>query len=109
MISEMKYYEIKESIEDNDIPFFNIINKRLKNFDKSKIGKYFTGPPDILYFIRQPIKSNYFSNFKLKKSKSQTKYKKNIISNKAFGSFIYIYGIDTSNLFSLENYINKYK
>jgi hypothetical protein len=61
MISEMKYYEIKESIEDNDIPFFNIINKKLKNFDKSKIGKYFTGPPDILYFIRQPIKSNYFS------------------------------------------------
>ena len=49
----MKYYELDK---ENDL--FNEINKRIKNFSKIKIGKYSSGPPDILYFIREPIKSN---------------------------------------------------
>ena len=107
----MKYYELKEIIEDKENDLFNEINKRIKNSSKIKIGKYSTGPPDILYFIREPIKSNkFYFNIKLKRSKSQSKFNKTILtsSNKKFGSYLYIYGMDTSNLFSVENYINTY-
>ena len=107
----MKYYELKEIIEDKENDLFNEINKRIKNSSKIKIGKYSTGPPDILYFIREPIKSNkFYYNIKLKRSKSQSKFNKTILtsSNKKFGSYLYIYGMDTSNLFSVENYINTY-
>ena len=107
----MKYYELKEIIEDKENDLFNEINKRIKNSSKIKIGKYSTGPPDILYFIREPIKSNkFYFNIKLKSSKSQSKFNKTILtsSNKKFGSYLYIYGMDTSNLFSVENYINTY-
>ena len=52
MNKEIKYYNFKEAIEDNDIPLFNAINKRIKKNEKIKIGKYSTGPPDILYFVR---------------------------------------------------------
>ena len=107
----MKYYELKEIIEDKVNDLFNEINKRIKNSSKIKIGKYSTGPPDILYFIREPIKSNkFYFNIKLKRSKSQSKFNKTILtsSNKKFGSYLYIYGMDTSNLFSVENYINTY-
>ena len=107
----MKYYELKEIIEDKENDLFNEINKRIKNSSKIKIGKYSTGPPDILYFIREPIKSNkFYFNIKLKRSKSQSKFNKTIMasSNKKFGSYLYIYGMDTSNLFSVENYINTY-
>ena len=106
----MKYYELKETIEDKENNLFNEINKRIKNNSK-KIGKYSTGPPDILYFVREPIKSNkFYFNIKLKRSKSQSKFSKTIStsSNKKFGSYLYIYGMDTSNLFSVENYINTY-
>ena len=92
MSKEIKYYNFKEAIEDNDIPLFNAINKRIKKNEKIKIGKYSTGPPDILYFVREPIKKNY--------KKKQ---------NKKFGSYFYIYGMDTSNLFTVEKYINNYK
>ena len=107
----MKYYELKETIEEKENNLFNEINKRIKSNYKIKIGKYSAGPPDILYFIREPIKSKKFHfNIKLKKSKSQTKYNKTIStsSNKQFGSYLYIYGMDTSNLFAVENYINTY-
>ena len=107
----MKYYELKEILEDKENDLFNEINKRIKNSSKIKIGKYSTGPPDILYFIREPIKSNkFYFNIKLKRSKSQSKFNKTILtsSNKKFGSYLYIYGMDTSNLFSVENYINTY-
>ena len=107
----MKYYELKEIIEDKENDLFNEINKRIQNSSKIKIGKYSTGPPDILYFIREPIKSNkFYFNIKLKRSKSQSKFNKTILtsSNKKFGSYLYIYGMDTSNLFSVENYINTY-
>ena len=107
----MKYYELKEIVEDNETELFNEINKRIKSNTNIKIGKYSAGPPDILYFIREPIKSKKFNfNIKLKKSKSQSKYNKSIStsSNKKFGSYLYIYGMDTSNLFSVENYINAY-
>ena len=107
----MKYYELKEIIEDKENDLFNEINKRIKNSSKIKIGKYSTGPPDILYFIREPIKSNkFYFNIKLKRAKSQSKFNKTILtsSNKKFGSYLYIYGMDTSNLFSVENYINTY-
>ena len=107
----MKYYELNEIIEDKENDLFNEINKRIKNSSKIKIGKYSTGPPDILYFIREPIKSNkFYFNIKLKRSKSQSKFNKTILtsSNKKFGSYLYIYGMDTSNLFSVENYINTY-
>ena len=107
----MKYYELKEIIEDKENDLFNEINKRIKNSSKIKIGKYSTDPPDILYFIREPIKSNkFYYNIKLKRSKSQSKFNKTILtsSNKKFGSYLYIYGMDTSNLFSVENYINTY-
>ena len=107
----MKYYELKEIIEDKENDLFNEINKRIKNSSKIKIGKYSTGPRDILYFIREPIKSNkFYFNIKLKRSKSQSKFNKTILtsSNKKFGSYLYIYGMDTSNLFSVENYINTY-
>ena len=107
----MKYYELKEIIEDKEKDLFNEINKRIKNSSKIKIGKYSTGPPDILYFIREPIKSNkFYFNIKLKRAKSQSKFNKTILtsSNKKFGSYLYIYGMDTSNLFSVENYINTY-
>ena len=92
MNKEIKYYNLKEAIEDNDIPLFNAVNKRINKNEKIKIGKYSTGPPDILYFVREPIKKYY--------KKKQ---------NKKFGSYVYIYGMDTSNLFSLEKYINNYK
>ena len=109
MIQEIKNYEIKEEIEDNEINLFNAINKRIKNNEKIKFGKYYVGPPDILYLVREPIKQNFYFNFKLKKSKSQQKYKKiNSPGGKKFGTYIYIYGMDTSNLFSVENYINTY-
>ena len=109
MIQEIKNYEIKEAIEDNEINLFNAINKRIKNNEKIKFGKYYVGPPDILYLVREPIKQNFYFNFKLKKSKSQQKYKKiNSPGGKKFGTYIYIYGMDTSNLFSVENYINTY-
>ena len=52
----MKYYELKEIIEDKENDLFNEINKRIKKSSIIKIGKYSTGPPDILYFIREPIK-----------------------------------------------------
>ena len=107
----MKYYELKEIIEDKENDLFNEIKKRIKNSSKIKIGKYSTGPPDILYFIREPIKSNkFYFNIKLKRSKSQSKFNKTILtsSNKKFGAYLYIYGMDTSNLFSVENYINTY-
>ena len=102
----MKYYELKEIVEDNETELFNEINKRIKSNTNIKIGKYSAGPPDILYFIREPIKSKKFNfNIKLKKSKSQSKYNKSIStsSNKKFGSYLYIYGMDTSNLFSVTN------
>ena len=92
MSKDIKYNDFKEAIEDNDIPLFNAVNKRIKKNEKIKIGKYSTGPPDILYFVREPIKKNY--------KKKQ---------NKKFGSYFYIYGMDTSNLFSVEKYINNYK
>ena len=73
----MKYYELKEIIENNETELFNEINKRIKSNTNIKIGKYSAGPPDILYFIREPIKSKIFNfNIKLKKSKSQSKYNK---------------------------------
>ena len=93
MNKENKYYEIKEALEDKDIPLFNTINKRINKTEKIKIGKYSSGPPDILYFIREPTKKNF-------SKKTQ---------NKKIGSYYYIYGMDTSNLFSVENYINDYK
>ena len=92
MNKEIKNYEIKEVLEDKDIPLFYSLNKRINKNEKIKIGKYSTGPPDILYFVREPFKKSYKKN-------SQ---------NKKFGSYIYIYGMDTSNLFSLEKYINTY-
>ena len=95
MNKEMKYsyyYDLKETIEDSDIPLFNILNKRINKNEKIKIGKYSTGPPDILYFIREP-------NKKIFKKK---------LKNKKFGTYLYIYGMDTSNLFSVEQYINDY-
>ena len=95
MNKEMKYsyyYDLKEAIEDSDVPLFNILKKRINKNEKIKIGKYSTGPPDILYFIREP-------NKKIFKKK---------LKNKKFGSYLYIYGMDTSNLFSVEQYINDY-
>ena len=92
MNNENKYYDLKEVIEENDVPLFNILNKRINKNEKIKIGKYSTGPPDILYFVREP-------NKKINKKK---------FKNKKFGSYFYIYGMDTSNLFSVEKYINDY-
>ena len=34
MKQEIKYYEIKEEIEDKEIPLFNKINKKRKNIKK---------------------------------------------------------------------------
>ena len=75
MNNENKYYDLKEVIEENDVPLFNILNKRINKNEKIKIGKYSTGPPDILYFVRKP-------NKKINKKK---------IKNKKFGSYFYIF------------------
>ena len=63
----MKYYELKEIIEDKKNDLFTLIN--------------------------------------IKRSKSQLKFNKtySTLLNKKFG-LIYIYGMDISNLFSVENY-----
>ena len=36
----MKYYELKEIVEDNETELFNEINKRIKSNTNIKIGKY---------------------------------------------------------------------
>ena len=93
MNKEIKYYDFKEVIEDNDIPLFNVLHERINKNVKIKIGKYSSGLPDILYLVREPIKKN----------------SKKKLQNKKFGSYLYIYGMDTSNLFNLEKFINNYK
>ena len=107
MKQEIKYYEIKEEIEDKEIPLFNKINKRINPNKKINISKHSTGPPDLIYFVREAIKSNSYFNFLLKKkSKSQQKYK--LSSSKKFGSYINIYGLDISNMNLVEKFINEY-
>ena len=104
MKQEIKYNGIIEAIEENDVPLYNQLNKRIADTKKIKISKYYAGPPDIIYFVREPIKQYSYFGFK---SKSHQKYKQQTISKK-FGTYHYIYGIDTSNMMSVANYINEY-
>ena len=103
MKQELKFNGIIEAIEENGAPLYNKLNKRITEHKKLKISKYSSGPPDIIYFVREPIKQYSYFGFK---SKSQQKLKKQK-SNK-FGTYHYVYGIDTSNMTSVSNYINEY-
>ena len=103
MKQEIKFNGIIETIEE-DVPLYSILNKRIIENKKLKIFKHSAGPPDIIYFVREPIKHHSYFGFK---SKSQQKYKNQSFS-KRFGTYHYIYGIDTSNMTSVSNYINDY-
>ena len=39
MNKEIKYYNLKEAIEDNDIPLFNAVNKRINKNEKISYSK----------------------------------------------------------------------
>ena len=106
MKQDIKINGIIESIEDEGAPLYNILNKRIVENKKLKIFKFSSGPPDIIYFVREPIKSHSYFGFKTK-SKSQQKYKNQSLS-KIFGTYFFIYGIDTSNMTSVANFINDY-
>ena len=106
MKQDIKINGIIESIEEEGVPLYNELNKRITKNKKLKIFKYSSGPPDIIYFVREPIKRNLYFSF-TSKSKSQQKYKNKSLSKK-FGTYHYIYGIDTSNMTSVSNYINDY-
>ena len=103
MKQDIKFNGIIESIEEDGVPLYNKLNKRIIPNKKIKISKYNAGPPDIIYFVREPIRHHSYFGFK---SKSQQKYKSTI--SKKFGTYHYIYGIDTSNMLSVSNYINDY-
>ncbi len=103
MKQDIKFNEIIESIEEDGVPLYNKLNKRIIPNKKIKITKYSAGPPDIIYFVREPIKHHSYFGFK---SKSTQKYTSNL--SKKFGTYHFIYGIDTSNMSSVSNYINDY-
>ena len=104
MKQDIKFNGIIESIEEDEVPLYNKLNKRITEHRKLKITKYSAGPPDIIYFVREPLKHHSYFGFK---SKSSQKYKQQILS-KNFGTYHYVYGIDTSNMTSVANYINDY-
>lgn len=104
MKQDIKFNGIIESIEEDEVPLYNKLNKRITEQRKLKITKYSAGPPDIIYFVREPLKHHSYFGFK---SKSSQKYKQQILS-KNFGTYHYVYGIDTSNMTSVANYINDY-
>ena len=104
MKQDIKFNGLIESIEEDEAPLYNKLNKRITEHRKLKITKYSAGPPDIIYFVREPLKHHSYFGFK---SKSSQKYKQQILS-KNFGTYHYIYGIDTSNMTSVANYINDY-
>ncbi len=104
MKQDIKFNGLIESIEEDEVPLYNKLNKRITEHRKLKITKYSAGPPDIIYFVREPLKHHSYFGFK---SKSSQKYKQQVLS-KNFGTYHYIYGIDTSNMTSVANYINDY-
>ena len=104
MKQELKFNGIIDALEENGVPLYNQINKRIIENRKLKLSKYSSGPPDLIYFVREPIKQHSYFGFK---SKSHQKIKQQNITKK-FGSYHYIYGIDTSNMLSVANYINDY-
>ena len=104
MKQELKFNGIIDAIEENGVPLYNQINKRIIENRKLKLSKYSSGPPDLIYLVREPIKQHSYFGFK---SKSQQKIKQQNITKK-FGTYHYIYGIDTSNMLSVANYINDY-
>ena len=104
MKQELKFNGIIDAIEENGVPLYNQINKRIIENRKLKLSKYSSGPPDLIYLVREPIKQHSYFGFK---SKSQQKMKQQNITKK-FGTYHYIYGIDTSNMLSVANYINDY-
>ena len=104
MKQDIKFNGIIEIIEEEGAPLYNILNKRIVQNKRLKIFKHSAGPPDIIYFVREPIKHHTYFGFK---SKSQQKYKNQSFS-KRFGTYHYIYGIDTSNMTSVSNYLNEY-
>ena len=104
MKQDIKFNGLIESIEEDEVPLYNKLNKRITEHRKLKITKYSAGPPDIIYFVREPLKHHSYFGFK---SKSSQKYKQQVLS-KNFGTYHYIFGIDTSNMTSVANYINDY-
>ena len=104
MKQDIKFNGLIESIEEDEAPLYNKLNKRITEHRKLKITKYSAGPPDIIYFVREPLKHHSYFGFK---SKSSQKYKQQVLS-KNFGTYHYIYGIDTSNMTSVANYIKDY-
>ena len=104
MKQDIKFNGIIEIIEEEGTPLYNILNKRIIENKRLKIFKHSAGPPDIIYFVREPLKHHTYFGFK---SKSQQKYKNQSFS-KRFGTYHYIYGIDTSNMTSVSNYLNEY-
>ena len=104
MKQDIKFNGIIEIIEEEGAPLYNILNKRIIENKRLKIFKHSAGPPDIIYFVREPLKHHTYFGFK---SKSQQKYKNQSFS-KRFGTYHYIYGIDTSNMTSVSNYLNEY-
>ena len=104
MKQELKFNGVIDALEDNGVPLYNQINKRINDNKKLKLSKYSSGPPDLIYFVREPVKQYSYFGFK---SKSHQKLKQPNLSKK-FGTYHYIYGIDTSNMMSVANYINDY-
>ena len=104
MNQDIKFNGIIEAIEENGVPLYDKLNKRITENKRLKISKYSSGPPDIIYFVREPIKHHSYFGFK---SKSQQKLRNQNISKK-FGTYHYVYGIDTSNMTSVSNYIKDY-
>ena len=93
MIQDFNIKYIKESYESSD-DLYNIIKKRViycKNFQISEIN---TGPPDLCYIVRENTTKSFLGFSK----KHDGKY----------GSYHYVYGLDTSNTICIYKYILSY-
>lgn len=104
MKQEIKLKGVIECLDDKGCNLYNKLNKRILETKKFMISKYYAGPPDIIYLVREPNKIKSHFGFK---SKSQQKYKHPVL-NKKFGTFHYVYGMDTSNMSSVINYLDEY-
>lgn len=92
MLQEFCINEIEEIIENDDL--YGVMNKRIyycKNMNSSDEP---LGPPDICYLVKETQSKSFLGIGGKKVNK--------------FGSFHYVYGLDTSNIAYISAYISKF-